>query len=116
MTYFIYKPWGVVTPNAHDLAEPDRHDVIVVYNADYDAQMHRTGPESPEAMDRLRANIAVYSGLVDAVRNKWPHHNTLYGFMPDHGCHLIDGGCGSHGLDMDTDMNVIHFYGFSPRK
>ena len=116
MDYFIYDTVDEVNAKAHELIEADRHDVIVVYNADYDAQMHRTGPESPEAMDRLRANIAVYSGLVDAVRNKWPHHNTLYGFMPDHGCHLIDGGCGSHGLDMDTDMNVIHFYGFSPRK
>ena len=116
MDYFIYDTVDEVNAKAHELIEADRHDVIVVYNADYDAQMHRTGPESPEAMDRLRANIAVYSGLVDAVRDKWPHHNTLYGFMPDHGCHLIDGGCGSHGLDMDTDMNVIHFYGFSPRK
>ena len=31
--------------------------------------------------------------------------------MTDHGCHEIDGECGSHGLDMEEDMNVIHFYG-----
>ena len=116
MDYFIYDTVDEVNAKAHQLIEADEHDVIVVYNADYDSQMHRTGPESPEAMDRLRADIAVYSGLVDAVREKWAGHNTFYGFMPDHGCHLIDGGCGSHGLDMDVDMNIIHFYGFNPKK
>ena len=29
----------------------------------------------------------------------------------DHGCHEIDGGCGSHGLDMPEDLNIHHFYG-----
>ena len=33
-------------------------------------------------------------------------------FLPDHGCHEIDGQLGSHGLDMYEDMNVIHFYRF----
>ena len=32
--------------------------------------------------------------------------NVLYGFMPDHGCHEIDGGAGSHGLMMPEDMNI----------
>ena len=47
MDYFIYDTVGEVNAKAHELIEADRHDVIVVYNADYDAQMHRTGPESP---------------------------------------------------------------------
>ena len=28
----------------------------------------------------------------------------------DHGCHEIEGGCGSHGLDMDDDLNIVHAY------
>ena len=32
------------------------------------------------------------------------------GFAMDHGCHEIDGNCGSHGLDMDEDFNIVHFY------
>jgi hypothetical protein len=28
----------------------------------------------------------------------------------DHGCHEIDGGCGSHGLDMEEDLNIVHRY------
>lgn len=38
-------------------------------------------------------------------------HNTLIGFAMDHGCHEIDGNCGSHGLDMPEDLNITHFYG-----
>ena len=37
-------------------------------------------------------------------------HNRLIGFAMDHGCHEIDGGCGSHGLDMDEDLNIMHLY------
>ena len=32
------------------------------------------------------------------------------GFTMDHGCHEIDGNCGSHGLDMDEDLNIVHLY------
>ena len=39
-------------------------------------------------------------------------HKTLLGFCPDHGCHEIDGGVGSHGLDMQEDMNIIHMFSF----
>ena len=46
---------------------------------------------------------------------QWKNHDVLYGFLPDHGCHEIDGECGSHGLDMEEDMNVIHFYGIKDK-
>ena len=44
------------------------------------------------------------------IRKYWKNHNTLVGFAMDHGCHEIDGGCGSHGLDMPEDINIVHFY------
>ena len=44
------------------------------------------------------------------------HHNTLIGFAMDHGCHKIDGGCGSHGLDMPEDINIVHLYQGYPRE
>ena len=53
--------------------------------------------------------------LVEAVREHWKDHDVLYGFMPDHGCHQIDKSAGSHGLDMEEDMNILHFYGAKPR-
>ena len=60
-------------------------------------------------------NIDAYKAVAQAIEEKWTHHNVLYGFMPDHGCHQIDKSAGSHGLDMEEDMNIIHFYGAKPR-
>ena len=28
----------------------------------------------------------------------------------DHGCHEIDGDHGTHGLDMEEDLNIVHLY------
>jgi hypothetical protein len=38
------------------------------------------------------------------------HRNVLCGFAMDHGCHEIDGDNGSHGLDMEEDLNIVHLY------
>ena len=58
------------------------------------------------------AIVAVFSEIHDAIKAKWSGHKTLLGFCPDHGCHEIDGGVGSHGLDMQEDMNIIHMFSF----
>jgi predicted AlkP superfamily pyrophosphatase or phosphodiesterase len=100
---------------ALELIEKDEYDLLVVYNANYDGTMHKTGPEAPEAMEALKDNIWTYGRLVEAVEEHWKDHDVFYGFMPDHGCHQIDKSAGSHGLDMEEDMNVIHFYGVKPR-
>ena len=34
----------------------------------------------------------------------------------DHGCHEIYGDLGSHGLDMDEDLNIVHLYKIYPKK
>ena len=78
--------------------------------------MHKFGPDSEEALARLDLNIAFYSEMVDKIHTRLADKNVFYGFCPDHGCHEIDGGCGSHGLDMEEDMNVIHFYGIKEAK
>ena len=80
------------------------------------AQAQEVCGHDAEAIAALKANLAFYCRLVDAVKQHWAQHNTLYGFMPDHGCHEIDGGCGAHGLDMEEDMNIVHLYGCNARK
>lgn len=112
MDYYIYDTVDEVNRKAHELVRDNAHDVIVVYNGNYDTTMHKFGPESDEAMAQLRRNIDDYAALVNAAKVHWAAHNVFFGFLPDHGCHAIDGDCGSHGLDMPEDMNVIHFYGF----
>lgn len=115
MDYFIYDSVEEVNNKAIELVEKDEHDVIIVYNGNYDSTMHKFGTEAQESMTQLENNINFYQELINKIKKCWISHNTFYGFAPDHGCHDIDGNCGSHGLDMTDDMNVIHFYGFNPR-
>ena len=110
MDYFIYPTVDECTAKALALIEEDRHDFILLYNADYDSTMHRFAPESRESLDVLKKNIQVFDTIAKTIRAHWGGHETLLGFAPDHGCHEIDGGLGSHGLDMPEDLNILHFY------
>lgn len=94
----------------------DQHDFVVVYNGNYDSVMHKFGPESMEAISELRANSIDFATISNLVERNWSAHNTLVGFAMDHGCHEIDGGCGSHGLDMHEDLNIVHLYKGYKRK
>ena len=113
MDYYIYRTIRQVNKKALELVRQDQYDLIVIYNGNYDSRMHAKGPESRSALKELDRNIAFYSKLVGTIKENLSAHNVFYGFCPDHGCHLIDGNRGSHGLDMEEDMNVIHFYGVS---
>ena len=117
--YFHYEKGDSVARTNAMAAEVilrDEHDVVIIYNGNYDSVMHKFGPESTEALGELRANsidFATISALVDRNLGK---HNTLVGFAMDHGCHEIDGNCGSHGLDMPEDLNIVHLYKCYPKK
>ena len=111
MDYFIYETEEEVNKKAFEVIAEDKYDLVVIYNGNYDGTMHKFGPESEEAMTELKKNLEYYVELVKYVKEKWAHHNVVYGFLPDHGCHEVDGDCGAHGLDMTDDMNIIHLYG-----
>ncbi len=118
MDYYHYEEGDIADANAKaaELILKDEHDFILIYNGNYDAVMHKKGPESIEALAELRVNCHIFSVLSDLIRDHWKHHNTLVGFAMDHGCHEIDGGCGSHGLDMPEDINIVHLYkGYAKR-
>ena len=78
--------------------------------------MHKTGTESVEALSELRANSYAFATFAKIIQKYWANHNTLMGFAMDHGCHDIDGGSGSHGLDMEEDINIVHLYKAYPKK
>ena len=111
MDYFIYKTVSAVNRKALSLIKKNAYDLIVIYNGNYDSRMHAKGPESAWALNALDRNVAFYHRLVGEINRSYAGQRVLYGFCPDHGCHLIDGNRGSHGLDMEEDMNVVHFYG-----
>ena len=106
-----------VNAKAMEVILRDEHDFVVIYNGNYDFAMHKYGPESMEALAELKINCHIFSCIAELVKNNWKHHNTLLGFAMDHGCHEIDGNCGSHGLDMLEDINIVHLYkGFRKEK
>ena len=116
MDYYIYPTVEEVHQKALELVAEDRYDLVVVYNASYDSTMHRNAPEGEASLNALKDNMKKFDELAEAVKMYWKDHNTLIGFAPDHGCHEIDGGLGSHGLDMPEDLNILHFYGIVPAK
>ena len=110
MDYFIYDTIEEVNAKAAELIIADKYNFIAVYNGNYDSLMHKFGPESVEALGELRANVRTFGMFSKLIEKHWKAHNTLIGFAMDHGCHEIDGNCGSHGLDMDEDLNIVHLY------
>lgn len=110
MDYYIYDTVAEVNAKAMELIVEDEYDFIAVYNPCYDSIMHKFGPESVEALAELRSNAKEYAVFDELIQKHWKKHNSLVGFAMDHGCHEIDGNCGSHGLDMPEDLNIVHFY------
>ena len=115
MDYFIYDTIEQVNAKAAELIIEDKYDFLAVYNGNYDSVMHKHGPESLEALSELRANVEAFATFSELIKSRWGEHDTLVGFAMDHGCHEIDGGCGSHGLDMDEDLNIVHLYKVYPK-
>ena len=112
MDYCHFDVGGIEAVNAKamELILRDEHDLIVIYNGNYDSVMHKKGPESARALAELRLNDHVFGIISKLIQAHWGHHRTLVGFAMDHGCHEIDGGCGSHGLDMPEDLRIVHLY------
>ncbi len=110
MDYFVFDSISDINAKAAELIMRDEYDIYAVYNGNYDYRMHKTGPESPESISELRLNSSAFATFVSLITELWKGHRTLAGFAMDHGCHEIDGGSGSHGLDMPEDMEIDHFY------
>jgi len=110
MDYFIFNTPDEVNAKAEELIRQNQHDLIVVYNGNYDSTMHKNGPEAALSLDALRHNVEAFRHLTSAAGEAWKDLKYTAGFVTDHGCHEIDGQCGSHGLDMPEDMNVVHLW------
>ncbi len=121
LDYYILPTYQECLEKTLALIPEDKYDLIVFYNGTYDGTMHKNAPESEKAIDVLKQNCEDFAKVIDAVRCHWGHHNTFYGFCPDHGCHAVPEDridwnakwvdLGTHGEDVDTDMNVIHMFG-----
>ncbi len=112
MDYIFCETEEECNKKALEIMSLDDHDLVVVYNGNYDSTMHGTGPESEKSLSVLAQNATDYERLVEFAKKAWGGKRIVTAFLPDHGCHEIDGGYGAHGLDMPCDMEIIHFYNF----
>lgn len=110
--YFIYPTKQECNEKAMELIKEDSHDLIVLYNGDYDYHMHRRTPEGKRALQALDENIATWCGIYDHISKCWKGHRSALAFAPDHGCHRMLGVLGTHGKEEPCDMNIMHFYSF----
>ena len=116
MDYFLYNTIEEMEAKIAELIIKDEHDLIVVHSYNYDSIMHKHGPESIEALSEMRVNDEIFAQISVLIDTFWKKHNTLLGFAMDHGSHEIEGNAGSHGLDMEEDMNIVHFYKAYPSR
>jgi len=110
MDYFFYDTIEEVNAKAIQLILEDKHDFIAVYNGNYDSELHDFGPENVRTLAELRANDTAFGTFCNLIREHWKQHDTLVAFAMDHGCHYTPLGKGSHGKDIDADMNIVHHY------
>jgi len=115
MDYFFYDTIEQVNAKAAELILEDKYDFIVVYNGNYDSALHDFGPEDLRTLSELRVNDAMFGMFSKLIRDNWQQHDTLIAFAMDHGCHYTSVGKGTHGKDLEADMNIVHHYCAVPR-
>ncbi len=113
LDYFAESYDPQVTDRVLRLLEDGSHDFIAAYQQQYDDLMHRSGPESPEAIQALKGHVESFALLGRALSRSWQNHNRALMWITDHGAHLDPTtGRGTHGEDIPADMQVNHFFGF----
>lgn len=110
--YYIYPTKEECNRKALELIEQDKHDLIVLYNGDYDHYMHRVSPDGKRALRALSENVQTYKEIVETAQRCWKGKKAAIAFAPDHGCHCMYKFLGQHGLDTPSDMNIRHFWTF----
>ena len=95
----------------------DNYDFMVLYNHEYDSNLHRTGPYSEECLNAVVHHNEAFTKLAGAINNAWEDYNRLLVYAPDHGGHLnpID-NAGTHGQNIPEDMELLHHYVYFPAK
>ena len=112
VTYFSEKDDQAVMERTLKVIQGDEYDVIVVYQADYDDNLHQTEPFSDICIESLEQHIHDFKKMTEAAHEHWKDKSHVLAFAPDHGAHIDSvTGKGDHGIDIPEDMNLFHCYG-----
>lgn len=115
--YYSEKYDGEATARALALIAAGGHDVILVYHQEYDDTLHASNPWNAKARAALRRHMRSFEELSAAFDKKWQALPRALFFAPDHGAHIDPAtGKGTHGADIPADMEINHFWKFSPGK
>ena len=109
--YFIMPYDDEVVEKAEELIRAGEYDVVIAYNQGYDDTMHSTYPESEKSLGAIKHHINAFDRLCKAVEESWQGSDRVVCWATDHGIHTNAEGYGTHGEDIDEDMNVLHFFG-----
>jgi hypothetical protein len=102
-----------VTARTLALLTMGQHDVILAYHQEYDDQLHRTVPESPECLAAFRRHAESFRLLTEAAARCWEGQAWGAACTPDHGAHINpETGKGTHGSDCEDDLALAHFWRF----
>lgn len=93
-----------------ELIHENAHDVIIIYNQEYDDMLHRTHSKSFFAKRALKHYNDSYRRIKIAVNESYVGRKTLVGALTDHGSHRSKYILGTHGANIPKDMNILHFY------
>ena len=112
ITYFAEKDDQSVMERTLNVIQSDEYDVIVVYQADYDDNLHKTEPFSDICIQSFEQHIHDFKKMATVANEYWQDKSHVIAFTPDHGAHINPStGKGDHGLDIPEDMNLFHCYG-----
>jgi hypothetical protein len=110
--YFTERYDPEVLDRARSLVRGDRHDLILVYQQEYDDRMHASVPRSPEALAAMENHVKSFDALAAVAGERWSDRPHALCFLTDHGTHIDpDTGRGTHGSDLPDDMDVVLFWG-----
>lgn len=99
------------------IKEKKKYDLTIVYNQEYDDILHKTSPESEEAIQAMKNHLKNYKTIIDLIANYWAESNNLIAFTPDHGAHFDEKSkTGIHGDNIPVDMLVTHFFTFIKKR
>jgi hypothetical protein len=106
-----------VTDRAVTVIRDNHHDLVIVYQQEYDDLLHATDPFSDACIQAVSNHIASFTTVAKTASEAWRGHNYAIIFAPDHGAHLDPGsGHGDHGEDIPEDMQLFHWYGVHAKR